>query len=208
MFRLSETGKYCLTLPIRVDRQKNMINEFHKHHLRVRFFYGIDASALIVPELYPKKSEYNAAAIQACARSHISLLHQAYEDGCDYAMVLEDDVELSANWDKAMDNLEGCGFDLLYLGGHSTIEPKDAGGGFYVAGNIAGTYGFIVNRNIIPYILRNYCYFWGMDEFLSMYIQPNFNCFILLPTLVKHLDGYSDVALHHVEYNCNKWFDG
>jgi len=162
-----------------------------------------------VPELCTKKHEPNYAAILACAATHRIVLNNAAEE---YIMVFEDDVSFADDIKDRLRLIESLDmdFDMMYLGGHFYEEDKPAPTSIKyihkVNGGVAGTFGYIIKTRLSEFIERNYTYNYGIDEFFARFVQPRFNCFAFMPFMVAHLDGYSDVAMHDVKYNCNKYF--
>lgn len=206
MFSIDNTPIYCLSLRNRQDRRDCMAQEFARIGLDYKFINAIQSANICLPELGVKLHESNYAAILACAMSHRMIIDTAINE---YIIIFEDDIRLSDDFLDRLKYIEALqlDFDMMYLGGHfnvgDTPTPTKDKYIHKINKGVAGTYGYIIKTKLSEFIERNYTYNYGIDEFFSAFVQPRFNCYIFIPTMVEHLDGYSDVALHNVEYFCN-----
>lgn len=210
-FSFDNTPKYCINLKSRRDRADAVTKELRAHGIDFEFFEGVEKKGVRVPKDSPKRFEYNAEGILACAASHIAIISIAKKLGHAFVCIFEDDIELAEDFNLRMLFLELSEqeFDLVYLGGHfddmflqkRVFEPY-----IYRLQKTAGSYAYIIRNTLYDYILDTYNQNYGWDEFLATFVQPNFQCIAFLPFLVGHKDDYSDVAEHYVQYNCNGHF--
>lgn len=195
MFNWDSCPKFVINLDRREDRAKEVFKEFDKHSIGVRRWKAVDGELLTVPELSIKKEEHNASGILACALSHTGLIEHAKRCDFSHVAIFEDDIYFADDFNEKIKRVEfGC-WDICYLGGH-LAKDKD--------NRIAGTYGYILNSSIFGFVLRNWYYRWGWDEFLGDVVQQRFKVYTCKPFIVGHKDGFSDVAGHKVEYKIDK----
>jgi GR25 family glycosyltransferase involved in LPS biosynthesis len=120
---------YVITIKRNLDRQTRMTNLLGKHNLQFSFIDGIDGEHLIPEHLnkvfdsHKSKQRLGYALTKneiACSLSHIKALKSFLEnDKQDYALILEDDVEISNLdvWLQAVVCLPHKNkWDVLYLG--------------------------------------------------------------------------------------------
>jgi len=131
-----------------------------------------------------------------CHDSHLRLLKKIRQDGHDFALVLEDDVQFvkHPNLDLIFEELPDD-WDLLYLGGRSLdkLEP-------YspmlerIKGTMLQTHAYVINRKFLDTLidtLENRKY--KVDIVFSDAI-PKGNCFITKPRVAFQRNNYSDIT--------------
>lgn len=176
--------------------------EFAKYRLDVPFFDAIDKRDIIVPEMSAKKhSQPNlSAGVLACAMSHIEVLRRAQTLELPAVCIFEDDAILSDDFGgriEYLQNLPDLDFDIFCLGGHYPIkenwhEIRPGGNAasatkwpyVYAVREMGGTYGYVITKDAYEWVLRNWTYNFGMDEFLSTFVYRNFKTYAFTPFLV------------------------
>jgi hypothetical protein len=98
---------------------------------------------------------------------------------------------------------------MFYLGGHfpqyAEIEYTRYNGIVRLS-KTAGTYAYIIRNTLYDFVLNMWTPHYGIDEFYDYEVQPTAMCLAMVPFMVGHLDGFSDVAGHEVKYEGNNQF--
>jgi len=87
-----EMQAYCINLERNPERHATAQAEFEREGLDVEFFRGTDGKAEAPDGLFITKSEWG------CADSHIRVWRDMVENGHEMALVFEDDISLSPNF--------------------------------------------------------------------------------------------------------------
>jgi predicted O-methyltransferase YrrM len=194
---LTIDAAYCINLARRPDRRQRAAAQFEAAGLAplVNFFDATDGVALSHPGTVS-----NGQA--GCCASHLALLRAAREPGHRHVLVLEDDVELVADFGRKLAiAFARCpaSYDLCYAGAicvkswDNFLFPFDE----HLArvGSVRGTHAYIVNMECQPEIdaglgdLRNV-----VDDWYSRTFHRRSNCYATTPFLAFQGAGYSDVA--------------
>lgn len=214
-FIFSDIPKYCINLKRNAQRRLESEIEFKKHNLQVEFFEAIDKNDLILPELSVKKHESNALGILGCALSHIALIRLAKEKKLPAICIFEDDVIFCDDFKKRIkyiESLQDFDFDIFSLGGHFSqlLESDEATNSKWPrikkVTKHGGTYGLIFTEKTYDFILRNWNYNMGSDQFYSDHVYKEFNSYAFVPFLVGVKPNVSDVV--GVYYKCHNvdWY--
>lgn len=116
---------YVLNLPDRADRRREMAGEL----ARIGTGFG-DPRVRLFPAVRPADSGgFPSTGARGCFLSHLAMLRDARDSGANHMLILEDDCDFAAGFDRllpaALDQLDLLGFDIFY-GGHDPIErPED-----------------------------------------------------------------------------------
>lgn len=208
--------KICINLKRNHARRAAVREEFLKHGLQVEFFEAVDKKDIVVPELSPKKHEGAAAAgILACAMSHIAVIKLAKERGYPAVCVFEDDVVLCDDFReriKYVEQLQEFDFDIFCLGGHFSKQIQNTDAESTRWNNILkikhcnGTYGLIFTEKTYEFILRNWTYAYGSDQFYSDHVYHQFKTYAFVPFLVGCTKSVSDITESSFGYENIGWY--
>src|SRR5690606_19122390 len=179
--------KLCINLKRNTARKQGVTEEFNKVGLDVQFFEAVDKLNIKVPEVSVKLKESNAAGILACAMSHIEAIKLAQKNNWPAVCVFEDDVVFCKEFKdrvRYIENLPDFGFDILCLGGH--FSNKEISGqeaertqwqNVYKINKMNGTYALIFTEKVYDFILRNWNFNFGADEFFSNHVYARFKTY-------------------------------
>ena len=202
LFKWNRTPKFYINILRRRDRAIQVEEEFNKHRITVFPWEAQDSLELIVPFDSPKRNEGNAAGILACAISHVSLIRYARDNGFNYVGVFEDDVLLSDGFAAKMRYIESIkeDWDLFYLGCHDCSATPTEHDEIFQVSVAAGTYGYIMRNTLFDFVIENWWYRYGIDEFFDYEVLKNFKALAILPPIVTTYPNFSDVVGHYVNY--------
>lgn len=206
--------KYCISLTRCQDRRVTVEQEFKKVGIEFEFFDATDKLDIIVPEISVKKHDTEAAGVLACALSHLELIYKAKTLGLPEICIFEDDVIFCDDFKdriKYIENLSGFEYDILALGGHFDKEitynyaipadwPK-----MHKVKRMGGTYAYIFKSSVYDFILRNYNYNYGADEFYSTFVYPRFKSYAFVPFLVGCMPCKSEITEQAYVYENIGW---
>lgn len=107
--------KYYINLDRSEDRRKNMENEIKEYKLqnikRIKAFDGKEFNSIKEGKIdgysYYNNDTKRRKAELAISMSHLKAIKRAYEDGNKYALIMEDDIEMTLvpHWDKNIDEI-------------------------------------------------------------------------------------------------------
>lgn len=219
---------YCISLERSKERRASVTAECRRVGLSFDFFNAIDKNDLVLPELSFKLAgadtpikKTNALGALACMMSHVEALKMFLKTDYGHAFIIEDDVMFCddfANRIKYIVSLiknDDFYFDILPLGGHFPCDtPGDIGRHaestrwtrMYRVNRLSGSYGYVLNRDVAAFIVRNATYNYGMDEFLSNFVYERFRSYAFLPFPVGHKEGKSEITGVHWHYDNADWF--
>lgn len=150
---------YCINLKRRTDRKADISQMFIKHRqfLDIKFVNAIDGRDLTYhPHALGTNNKY------ACLRSHIKALEKIKFDGCEIALVCEDDIVLCDDFYYRFDSMYGktpIDWNMLYLGcfDTKTIPPAKVNGTEIVKleKHQVGAFAYIVNK-------------WSIDRLIAI----------------------------------------
>lgn len=192
-FNFKSIPKFCISLERCEARRITVAQEFKSVDIEFKFFDAIDKYDLIVPELSVKKKDTEADGILACALSHIEVITYARDNNLPEICIFEDDVVFCDDFKnriKYLESLKDLDYDIFALGGHFEIEissnyaeETDIKRIFKVK-RMGGTYAYIIKSNVYDFIIRNYNYNFGADEFYAMFVYKRFKTLAFVPFLV------------------------
>ena len=199
--------KKCISLKRSTERRKAVKKEFKKAAItNVSFVNAIDKKNVIVPELSAKLTHQPkyAPGVYACAQSHLMTMEKFFNfSDWDTLCIFEDDVIFADDFAIKIKCLESIikevDFDFIALGGHWLDKAKLGSQAtehnmFYKIQHMGGTYAYIITRKVAEFILRNYTYNYGMDEFYSIHLYHRFNCYALTPFPVGVSNAKSEIT--------------
>jgi len=140
----------------------------------------------------------------ACWSSHVKLYRHALEKGYDRLLVLEDDADIPADLIQQVDHLlstnDTSDFDLVYLGSADKYPAKQFSENLSISQYTLLTHAMLFSRKgmqkVIEYIDNNddgKCRM-SIDVFLAEIIQPQGKTFQAVPSIIKTIKAYSDIA--------------
>lgn len=228
MLNLKLIPTYCISLERSKERRANVAAECKRVGLSFKFFDAVDKNDLVLPELSFKwegidseVKKSNALGALACMKSHVGALRKFLKTNERYVFIFEDDIKLCEDFNDRIGYISSImqnddfSFDILALGGHFPCDtPGDIGNHaestrwtrMYRVSRLSGSYGYIVNRGVAEFIVRNATYNFGMDEFLSEHVYKRFIAFAFLPFPIGHKEGKSEITDVHWHYDNADWF--
>jgi len=144
-----------------------------------------------------------------CTKSHIAVMKMALENNWKNVLVLEDDIAWN-NFEEGyalFEKLANSEYDCILLGGTYVNYDKDT----FRVKHAYTSAGYLINGSYIPTILNNFeeglsllldtkCKeAYALDSYW-MKLQAQDNWFIVMPSLVYQLPGYSDIVGNVVNY--------
>jgi GR25 family glycosyltransferase involved in LPS biosynthesis len=180
------------TYVINLDRRIDRLNEL-KIPFDYEIFVATDGRKVFDSDVYSRKE----LAHLGCKDSHKRLLSKIYDDGLEYCLVFEDDVELCENFEvKLNEIIEELpkDWDMTYLGGWNLGVKKPYSTKLDIAETIYTTHSYLIRRKFIPKLLEeidtNECK--KVDVVFSGILGQN-KCFITSPILCYQREGFSDI---------------
>lgn len=213
-FNWESTPKFCISLLRSQDRRATVSAELKKANIDFTFFDAVDKNNIIVPELSIKKPFTEAPGVLACALSHVALIRHARDNNIPAICIFEDDVILCDDFHdriKYIQNLKNFRFDFFSLGGHFRKEFNDEDASktewnhIYRTKNMGGTYAYIITERVYNFIIRNYNYNFGADEFYGNFVYRRFNSYAFVPFLVGCKPCKSEITDVYWKYENIDW---
>lgn len=213
-FEFSKIPKYCINLKRNSARRDTVAAEFKRVGLQVTFFEAIDKRDVTVPEISAKRHSTEAAGVLACAMSHIALIRHAKNNKLPAIAVFEDDVVFCDDFAERIKYIESLelDFEIFSLGGHFSnreIKPEAAAlteyPHIYRTFQHGGTYALVFTEATYDFILRNWNYNMGADEFYGNHVYRHFKSLAMVPFLVSCKPCESDITGVYWEYDNIKW---
>ncbi len=209
--------KWCINLKRNPVRKIEVSKEFSHHGIEVEFFEAVDKRDIQVPETSVKSKEATASGILACAMSHIAVIKMAKEKKLPAICIFEDDVVFCDDFKSRIKYLEKIqvDFDIFCLGGHYPGRndwhihhaSKTDFDHVYKVKEMGGTYAYILTEKTYDFILRNWNFNWGMDEFYSNFVYRQFNTYAMTPFCCGHAKSKSDITeIMDWQYENVGWF--
>lgn len=178
---------YCINLPERKDRREKCEKQFRELGLEVEFFEGI-------------RDETPYIGFNKAMKGVIT---KAYEDGCDHALILEDDVILR-NWAmlECITSELPKEYDLLYLGGNVTNDRcYNHSKHLWRALDIWTSHAILYSRKMLCNIVKKFPIDGQIyDEYLRTQVQPFYLCYISKPFLAVQDVSWSDIWQCQADY--------
>jgi len=203
---------YFINLDRRTDRKLHMEQQLNKLNLSATRIQAFDGKTIKWRKEFGVWSKYWNEGAFACCLSHRQALTDAYKNGFENILILEDDAVLQDNFfevlDKAWQELPE-NWHMLYLaanhgakGSPSYPTEKDKIGEhlFKLKGSLC-SHAIILNKVCYPAILNHLAAPYGpIDVFYSLY-QQFFPCYVCSPGLAKQMAGHSDIVDQVVGYS-------
>lgn len=115
---------FIINLKKDTHRFHNIVNELHSHNIhkyeRIEAVYGKDLKDSLKEHTTPFFSQFGTRATIGCAMSHIKTWNIIKQNQIPYAMIIEDDIKFTDDFDSLQEIIKSTpnDFDLLYLGYH------------------------------------------------------------------------------------------
>lgn len=177
---------FCINLPERTDRWREVQEEFKKIGLgSVNRVEAIKASPGWI----------------GCRESHLAVLRLCQDEK--RFTIFEDDVQFT---DNAMQILALAEkqlpkkWDMLYLGANLMKPIERHSANLYRLKGAYTTHAMIFNNKEIAKMILSAPPFRKIDCFMETYIQEYFNVYIVSPMIATQADGYSDITNRHNNY--------
>lgn len=180
------------TFVINLERRIDRLNEL-KIPFKYEVFIATDGHTTFDKNLY---SKFELGQL-GCRDSHKRLLSKIYEDGLEYCLVFEDDVELCNNFEFKLEEIIKelpKDWDIVYLGGWNLGEKKSYSDKLDIAEKVYTTHSYLIRRKFIPLLInqldKDECK--KVDVVFSV-LQKQNKCFISSPVLCWQREGFSDI---------------
>lgn len=204
---------YLINLDERKDRLNNVLNKFKLYNIKnyQRFSAVKPKIDEINPIIYKNysthlstnKKKYIVGAT-GCKFSHRNIIKDAVEKGYQSILIFEDDIDFTDNFLTGLNyfikNTKYLDWDMLYLGGRNKISidklcsPTEFSN-IYKCKQIKCTHAYIIKRTLFSKILKDLeTYDEEIDNYYFKCIQPNYNTYIIHPTIVNQTDSKSDIV--------------
>jgi len=169
---------YVINLNYRIDRKINFISSYNLKNINYEIVNAIDKKNLIANALFSNKIlgdigynnlflpirynhyEFNNLGAVGCYLSHIKIWYKILNDNVKYGIVYEDDVLFNnkITSDSIMESINNLpdDWDILLLNKnkvkmHKVNNIPD----LYKIERFLCTHSYVINSNIIPYLLEN-----------------------------------------------------
>lgn len=150
-----------------------------------------------------------------CLLSHRQVIEEAYRDGLDSVLVLEDDLWVDPAFETSIQpTLQTLGqkdWDLFYLGVTPNAPLLPAGKGLVRTFGGMTTHAIAYHRRAMPELLKQLPDESGVLRFLSRYksidryyrqqYAPRRQCYAASPMLIFQRDGFSDIQQEQTPAN-------
>lgn len=183
-----EIQTYVINLERRIDR----LNEL-KIPFKYEVFVATDGLRTFDNNTYSR----HELGHLGCKDSHRRLLSKIYDDGLDYCLVFEDDVELCDDFEVKLSSIIKElpeDWDMLYLGGWNLGEKKPYTDTLDIAETVYTTHSYLIRRKFIPLLINQLDTNESkkVDVVFSV-LQKQHKCFITSPILCWQRMGFSDI---------------
>lgn len=176
---------YCINLTRRTDRRKHMQSLFDRFDIsdRVNWFDAIET---------PQDGRVG------CRLSHLKIIKLAKEDKLDNALIFEDDIVPSPDFNldklnKSINTVQSIDWDIFYMGGR-VIEPATDINEFLFKSSLWSAASLCINNTAFEKCMELEAYNGPVDWFYSSPVQ-NFNCYSSNPCMfIQHPKFDSDLT--------------
>lgn len=205
---------YCINLDRRVDRWNECLEIFSKHNMNVERFSGIDGN--------PGYEKLNGATDGdiGCTLSHYELVKKLKSEGIKEALILEDDVEFSEDFDPDfLEFIVGYApkdWDMIYFGGNHVKEPTPVNTIYSKVNHTYTTHAYIIRDTVYDKVIELHGQGQKQVDVYYSEIQKEYNCYITNKVWAWQRGSYSDIQNQYVNYEFLKpmvhesidgWFD-
>jgi hypothetical protein len=189
---------YCMNLDSRIDRWREVIQQFKNNKIIVNRFRAFDGKTIYRGQKPIRPGEFG------CLFTHLSILLDAKANNYDKVLIFEDDVELHPEFNNlASEFLQEVpdNWDMLYLGAN-TVRNKSVNVSARVnlANSLLGGHAYAVRNTVydkLIYLLENEPY--PVDETYSRN-HVLMNTYLCNPIIAWQREGWSDINKQHVNY--------
>ena len=202
---------YLVNLKRRPDKLKVCQQLFAKLNIRYKITKAVDFCDGI-PEDYPTKPiegsclGTRAPGAWGCYQSHLEIIKDAKKNNYDKILILEDDVAADDNFvslfsQKVKDLPED--WKLFYLGAsaHTGVPKKKVTDHISQTFESFTTSSYGIHSSIYDKILESENVAdKTIDLFLVKDIQSTYPCYVVTPTIMWQVPGFSDIQQKHLNY--------
>ena len=204
---------FVVNLKERTDRRENMIKQFEKYSIiNYKFFNAIKPTkndlTLWNSNFAIGRSINSRLGALGCLKSHIEIFKNALESNLEYVIMLEDDAEIKDNFnlknlEEDIENyLKDKNLGIFYFGCTHLKHPIKINKNIHKCVFSYTTHAYLITKQCMNFIVNNINnYDREIDHFYTQFIQKKFNCYCYYPSLIKQLDGFSDIEGKQVSYN-------
>lgn len=172
----------CINLKDRTDRYEKSRIMFDKIGIPIRYYQ---------PERHPISGQ------QGCFESHVNIIREAWNKGCQNLLIFEDDAILSPYYsDQAIEEcIEFMGekntdYNLFYFGSYSMgYAPKRISGNIYTSHSLCA-HAYVISRKMMEKI-KDMTYIGVAIDLIYVHID---NCYAYHPTLFYQDNSPSDIS--------------
>jgi len=213
---------FIINLKHRTDRKQHILSEMKKQNMtNYEFFDAIRPTMEDVREwnknfcnhvrahVHPTKFDNYRIGCLGCLKSHIEVIKIALSRGYKKILVLEDDTVFIQSFSKFYEICERIkDYDMMYLSG-SHMKPYKKLPNLknivkVTSTNTTGSY--CIGDKAMHFIVSNIIgYPKEIDTFYSLFVQPKFDCYCIIPHMTKQLDGYSDIQNQDIKYKLSDY---
>lgn len=132
-----------------------------------------------------------------CARSHLNVLHSAYDSGAKAVLVLEDDAVFTDDFAERLTQFEHHVPDhwkLLLLGGQHVTPPTTVSTGVVRCHDTQRTHAYIVRRTAMPVLIGRWQTWTNHIDRALHLVQAVVETYAPHPLLVGQAAGTSDIT--------------
>jgi len=194
---------FYINLKHREDRQLNVITQLNTLNLMPQTIHRFNAI-----------SHINGAI--GCAMSHLKCLTHAKKNNWDNVLIIEDDIVfLNPNVLKCQFNKflsHNISWDVIIIGGNNMPPYKKIDDCAIKVSRCQTTTGYVVKSHYYDKLINNFKkgiellllnqqkhYLYAIDKYW-FHLQQTDNWFLIIPTTVTQLDGYSDIEKRKTYY--------
>lgn len=198
----------CINLDERQDRWQQVQESIASMQM------GISAErfSAIKPDL-AREPIYNGRA--GCLLSHRAVIEQAYRDGLESVLVLEDDLCFDLAFPEKIGptiaSLQQVEWDVFYLGFTPKAPLLHAGDGLVRTLGGMTTHAVAYHRGAMPELLKRLpdaanalCFLArhkSIDRYYCQHIAPRMRCYASCPPLIFQRDDFSDIQQRQAASN-------
>lgn len=211
---LDNIEAYCVLLDKRLDFWSTLEQSFQnigivlnplvvgKDNLDITYFHkDVD----MTPPIYATTNMYpswiNGTNAFNAWMSHRKILEYAYDKKLDKIMIVEDDVEISHDFQVIMQDVDKfinnnrC--DILQFGGYHHNNTTEVSKHVLKTKASGGWHAVIISKEIIP-LLLSFQPIGPFDWICEQFIQPKYDCYCVHPGIINQKDGFSYIENSHL----------
>lgn len=202
---------YCVILDKRIDFWPDLQKSFADKGIDLKKFVVGDGktlpekeySLIDIPEkpplynvtnFYPswvtKTNAYNAFL------SHRKIIDTCFLRRNKNVLIIEDDVFIENDFNEIINNIgdyfENNQFDLIQFGAYHSGKTQEILPNLLKTSDSGGWHGVLINNSIFRHLL-SFLPVGPFDWICGQYIQNNYNCYSIYPSIISQKNGYSYV---------------